>query len=82
MDSEDEDQIITKFVGHKKSVASGWISLDEYKLATGGKDNQTILWDIKTQKKIQGEKKEGNTTTDMRWLTYDNYQFFTIKWRL
>ena len=55
-DEKSENPTILKFVGHRKSVVSGWISNDEYRLATGGKDYQTILWDIITQKKIHYQK--------------------------
>ena len=77
-EEEPEDQIMSQFIGHRKSVTSGWISLDESTLATGGKDIQTIIWDIETQKKLKTHKYEGKSVIDMNWFTNNNYQFMEI----
>lgn len=59
-------------------MTSGCISLDECKIATGGLDTKTIVWDINTQTMISSLKQYKNFTTDMKWISNDNYVFIQI----
>ena len=74
-DLQDTSTPLSTFKGHCAGVISGCTSLDNYMLATGGKDSKTILWDINTTKITSSLKQPGHYTTDMKWMSNNNYLF-------
>jgi len=61
------EQIACEMKGHQLSVTWGAVSHNNIILATSGKDMNTIIWDLETQKKISNLRLHANYATDMVW---------------
>ncbi|CAI2367410.1 unnamed protein product [Moneuplotes crassus] len=54
--------------GHTLSVTSCAADKASKMLATGGRDYQTLLWDLNTNKQIRSSEIERNMVTSMKWI--------------
>lgn len=76
LDSTKVDEPLAVYKGHEGGVTTA--NSDRYgiKLASGGRDCTTILWDVETEKLLHKRKVEKNVVTDLKWRTNSDSQFF------
>jgi len=63
-----ESDSIEEFTGHEMSVTAIDVDATKTKLASGGRDYTTRIWDIETRKTLQKRKISRNVITKIRWL--------------
>ena len=57
-----------EFKGHEMSVSTVAVSADKERLASGGRDCTTRIWDIEKQKSICKRQIARNVITQVKWL--------------
>ena len=62
------EEPIASFSGHEMSVSTVASSPDGTRLASGGRDCTTRVWDLETQKSVSKRKISRNVITQIRWL--------------
>ena len=58
-----------QFKGHEMSVSTVAVSPDKKRLASGGRDCTTRVWDVETQKSVAKRLIPRNVITQVKWLT-------------
>ena len=58
----------SEFKGHEMSVSTVAVSSDKARLASGGRDCTTRIWDIETQKPLSKRQIARNVITQVKWL--------------
>ena len=65
------DEPLATFEGHTMSVTALAANEASNRLASGGRDQVTKLWDISTEQEISSRLIERNAVTSIKWLPND-----------
>jgi WD40 repeat protein len=78
LDSDAGSQPVGVFTGHESGVTTANSDRFGLKMASGGRDCTTILWDVETEKLLEKRKVEKNVVTDLKWRKSSDSQFFQL----